>query len=96
MKIKIKDIDGALPEKRTEHKEFYGDDFSDGYNEAIEDCEECPICLSLFNEPRISSCSHMYCLSWYGYVKLLASHSLCTPLYTVYEKSSLGIKGVQW
>ena len=40
MKIKIKDIDGALPEKRTEHKGFYGDDFSDGYNEAIEDCEE--------------------------------------------------------
>ncbi|KAF8345940.1 SNF2 family N-terminal domain-containing protein [Amanita rubescens] len=31
--------------------------------QAIEDCEECPICLSLFNEPRITSCSHMYCLS---------------------------------
>ncbi|KAK2463186.1 hypothetical protein APHAL10511_004841 [Amanita phalloides] len=31
--------------------------------QAIEDCEECPICYSPFNEPRITSCSHMYCLS---------------------------------
>ena len=42
--------------------------------QAIEDCEECPICLSLFNEPRITSCSHMYCLSWYACIKLLAPY----------------------
>ncbi|KAF8633364.1 hypothetical protein AX17_004535 [Amanita inopinata Kibby_2008] len=29
---------------------------------AIEDCEECPICFSILNEPRITSCAHMFCL----------------------------------
>lgn len=31
----------------------------------IEDCEECPICFGILNEPRITSCSHAFCLSWY-------------------------------
>ncbi|RPD63881.1 hypothetical protein L227DRAFT_542891 [Lentinus tigrinus ALCF2SS1-6] len=30
--------------------------------QAIEDCEECPICFSVLNEPRITYCGHMYCL----------------------------------
>ncbi|KAL1660706.1 SNF2 family N-terminal domain-containing protein [Schizophyllum commune] len=28
----------------------------------IEDCEECPICFTIPNDPRITSCAHMFCL----------------------------------
>ncbi|OSX66693.1 hypothetical protein POSPLADRAFT_1131555, partial [Postia placenta MAD-698-R-SB12] len=31
--------------------------------QAIEDNEECPICFGILNEPRITSCSHMFCLA---------------------------------
>ncbi|KAI0702988.1 SNF2 family N-terminal domain-containing protein [Cerioporus squamosus] len=30
--------------------------------QAIEDCEECPICFGILNEPRITYCGHMFCL----------------------------------
>ncbi|KAI0779816.1 SNF2 family N-terminal domain-containing protein [Fomes fomentarius] len=30
--------------------------------QAIEDCEECPICFSILNEPRITYCAHIFCL----------------------------------
>ncbi|TBU43646.1 SNF2 family N-terminal domain-containing protein [Dichomitus squalens] len=30
--------------------------------QAIEDCEECPICFSILSEPRITFCGHMFCL----------------------------------
>lgn len=32
--------------------------------QAIEDSEECPICMSGLNEPRITACAHYYCLPW--------------------------------
>lgn len=32
--------------------------------QAIEDSEECPICMDILNNPRISGCGHMYCLTW--------------------------------
>lgn len=32
--------------------------------QGIEDNEECPICFSVLNEPRITSCAHMFCLAW--------------------------------
>lgn len=32
--------------------------------QAIEDNEECPICFGIFDQPRITSCSHMFCLPW--------------------------------
>ena len=32
--------------------------------QAIEDSEECPICFSIMQDPRITSCSHMFCLAW--------------------------------
>ena len=31
---------------------------------AIEEFEECPICFGILNEPRITSCAHMFCLTW--------------------------------
>ncbi|KAG6873427.1 hypothetical protein C0995_015852 [Termitomyces sp. Mi166 len=31
---------------------------------ALEDFEECPICFSVLNEARITSCGHMFCLPW--------------------------------
>ncbi|KAK7005619.1 DNA repair protein rad5 [Favolaschia claudopus] len=31
--------------------------------EAIEECEECSICFGLFEDPRITSCAHIFCLS---------------------------------
>ncbi|KAI0344734.1 hypothetical protein BDW22DRAFT_1354880 [Trametopsis cervina] len=31
--------------------------------QAIEDNEECPICFDVFTDPRITSCSHCYCLA---------------------------------
>lgn len=34
--------------------------------QAIEDNEECPICFGILAEPRITSCSHCYCLAWYA------------------------------
>ncbi|KAJ7217931.1 SNF2 family N-terminal domain-containing protein [Mycena pura] len=30
--------------------------------QAIEECEECPVCLSLLVDPRITSCAHIFCL----------------------------------
>ncbi|KAF8210396.1 SNF2 family N-terminal domain-containing protein [Mycena galopus ATCC 62051] len=30
--------------------------------EAIEECEECPICFNILEDPRITSCSHIFCL----------------------------------
>lgn len=30
---------------------------------ALEDCEECPICFNILNEPRITRCHHSFCLS---------------------------------
>ncbi|KIL68849.1 hypothetical protein M378DRAFT_70672 [Amanita muscaria Koide BX008] len=32
-------------------------------SKAIEDCEECPICIGLLNQPRITPCGHVFCLS---------------------------------
>ena len=32
--------------------------------QAIEDNEECPICFDILDQPRITSCSHMFCLPW--------------------------------
>jgi SWI/SNF-related matrix-associated actin-dependent regulator of chromatin subfamily A3 len=32
--------------------------------QAIEDNEECPICFGIIDEPRITSCSHVFCLAW--------------------------------
>ena len=32
--------------------------------QAIEDSEECPICFGIPAEPRITTCSHMFCLPW--------------------------------
>ena len=33
--------------------------------QVIEDNEECPICFGILAEPRITSCSHCFCLAWY-------------------------------
>ena len=34
--------------------------------QAIEDCEECPICFGVLpDDARITSCAHMFCLAWY-------------------------------
>ncbi|KAF9451964.1 hypothetical protein P691DRAFT_772701 [Macrolepiota fuliginosa MF-IS2] len=31
--------------------------------QAIEDCEECPICFDILNNPRVTYCAHKFCLS---------------------------------
>ncbi len=45
------------PEEKTRLQDFLA--------QAIEDSEECPICMDILKEPRISACGHMYCLAWY-------------------------------
>jgi SWI/SNF-related matrix-associated actin-dependent regulator of chromatin subfamily A3 len=30
----------------------------------IEDSEECPVCFGILNDPRITTCSHAFCLAW--------------------------------
>lgn len=38
--------------------------------QAIEDCEECPICFGILpNDARITSCAHIFCIVW------------CVPFY---------------
>lgn len=32
--------------------------------QAIEDCEECPICFDILNDPRITYCTHRFCFAW--------------------------------
>lgn len=32
--------------------------------QAIEDNEECPICFDIMNDPRITGCTHRFCLAW--------------------------------
>jgi SWI/SNF-related matrix-associated actin-dependent regulator of chromatin subfamily A3 len=32
--------------------------------QAIEDNEECPVCFGVLDDPRITSCSHRFCLAW--------------------------------
>ena len=34
--------------------------------QGIEDNEECPICFNILDQPRITSCAHMFCLAWWG------------------------------
>ena len=33
-------------------------------SQAIEDEEECPVCFDVLNVPRITACSHWFCLAW--------------------------------
>ena len=40
----------------------------------IEDCEECPICFTIPNDPRITSCAHMFCLPWCVVVSVVGYH----------------------
>ena len=32
--------------------------------QAIEDGEECPVCFDVLDNPRITACSHWFCLAW--------------------------------
>jgi SWI/SNF-related matrix-associated actin-dependent regulator of chromatin subfamily A3 len=32
--------------------------------QAIEDDEECPVCFDVLKDPRITACSHWFCLAW--------------------------------
>lgn len=32
--------------------------------QGIEDNEECPICFGILDDPRITTCAHMFCLAW--------------------------------
>lgn len=32
--------------------------------QAIEDEEECPVCFDVLKDPRITACSHWFCLAW--------------------------------
>ena len=47
------------PEEKSRLQEQLG--------QAIEDCEECPICFSVLDDARITNCAHMFCFSWYVY-----------------------------
>ena len=43
--------------------------------QAIEDNEECPVCFGILAEPRITSCSHCFCLAWCGlHTNILSDH----------------------
>ena len=45
--------------------------------QAIEDCEECPVCFSILpNDARITSCAHLFCLAWYDDCLLNIDHFL--------------------
>jgi SWI/SNF-related matrix-associated actin-dependent regulator of chromatin subfamily A3 len=32
--------------------------------QAIEDSEECPVCFGALDDPRITTCTHRFCLAW--------------------------------
>ncbi|KAF9012434.1 SNF2 family N-terminal domain-containing protein [Cyathus striatus] len=32
-------------------------------SQAIEDCEECPVCFCILNDPRITRCAHAFCFA---------------------------------
>jgi SWI/SNF-related matrix-associated actin-dependent regulator of chromatin subfamily A3 len=32
--------------------------------QAIEDNEECPVCFGVLDDPRITACTHRFCLAW--------------------------------
>lgn len=32
--------------------------------QAVEECEECPICFSLLDDARITKCTHKFCVGW--------------------------------
>jgi SWI/SNF-related matrix-associated actin-dependent regulator of chromatin subfamily A3 len=42
--------------------------------QAIEDNEECPICFEVLVDPRITSCSHCYCLAWFVLLHVSRPH----------------------
>ena len=45
--------------------------------QAIEDNEECPICFGVMADPRITSCTHVFCLAWYALICLM-TFSFCS------------------
>ena len=50
-------------------------------SQAIEDCEECPICLNVLDDARITSCSHMFCVAWYVKSFVLRGRYLISSKY---------------
>lgn len=49
--------------------------------QAIEDSEECPVCFNVMTDPRITSCSHVFCLAWYVPVtfrRFISAHDRCS------------------
>jgi SWI/SNF-related matrix-associated actin-dependent regulator of chromatin subfamily A3 len=56
------DLREALPVKTLSQAERYR--LQQRLAQMIEDCEECPICISPATDPRITSCAHMFCLAW--------------------------------
>ncbi|KAH9998504.1 SNF2 family N-terminal domain-containing protein [Russula compacta] len=53
--------------------------------QAIEDNEECPICFGILDDPRITACSHMFCLACI--MEVIARDARC-PM----DRRALGIK----
>lgn len=33
--------------------------------QAVEECDECPICFTVPGDPRITTCAHVFCLPWF-------------------------------
>ncbi len=65
--------------------------------QAIEDNEECPICFGVFNEPRITSCSHIFCLPWYEDMTVNFFYYLTRFRSMIAsQKSFPGIRSAQW
>lgn len=65
--------------------------------QAIEDSEECPICFDILENPRITSCSHAFCLAWF----VFPFSDLTTLFFFINDlsaslKSSPETLNVQW
>jgi hypothetical protein len=89
--LKANEEDGATVVQLTAQEKLH---LQNVLAQAIEDNEECPICFDTLNNPRITACSHRFCLDWYALLAIRTG--IESDGRTVSQRLSTAIRSVLW